>query len=331
MAIRGNGEANVRSTALVARLVDGPHVSAPDKSERQLKDWLADLAPGQAAEIEGLLAQFPRARTILLGIAEASPYLFDLVHSDAARGIRVLLCEPERHLAQLIENTSREVHAASSEASAMQLLRRAKSEAALLIALCDIGGVWPVMQVTAALTELAVASVQSALRFLLRQEASRGRMFPPNPDRPEEDSGLIVLAMGKMGAGELNFSSDIDLIVFYRHRCDAACARHRAAAVLYAADAGVVADPAATQRRRLCVPRRFAAAPRSGLDAGGDLDRLGAALLRAGRAHLGTRRHDQGAALRRRHQGRRGAARRSSRPLSGASIWILRRLPTSTT
>ena len=68
----------------------------------------------------------------------------------------------------------------------MQLLRRMKSEAALLIALCDIGGVWPVMQVTAALTDLAVASVQSALRYVLRQEAARGRLSPPDPDRPED-------------------------------------------------------------------------------------------------------------------------------------------------
>ena len=97
----------------------------------------------------------------------------------------------------------------------MQLLRRMKSEAALLIALCDIGGVWPVMRVTAALTELAVTSVQAALRHVLRQEAARGRLSPPNLDRPEENSGLVVLAMGKMGAGELNYSSDIDLIVFF--------------------------------------------------------------------------------------------------------------------
>jgi glutamate-ammonia-ligase adenylyltransferase len=90
-----------------------------------------------------------------------------------------------------------------------------KAEAALLIALCDIGGVWPVMRVTAALTDLAVAAVKTALRFLLRQEVARGRMKAPDPDRPEEGSGLIVLAMGKMGAGELNYSSDIDLIVFF--------------------------------------------------------------------------------------------------------------------
>src|SRR5665213_1626343 len=97
----------------------------------------------------------------------------------------------------------------------MRLLRRMKSEAALLIALCDIGGVWPVMQVTAALTDLAVAAVQAALRFVLRQEAVRVRLLPANLDTPEVDSGLIVLAMGKMGAGELNYSSDIDLIAFF--------------------------------------------------------------------------------------------------------------------
>jgi [glutamine synthetase] adenylyltransferase / [glutamine synthetase]-adenylyl-L-tyrosine phosphorylase len=200
---------------LAARFVDGPHLSAPDKAAQRLADRLTDLATEQAAAFDDLLARFPRARTILLGIAEASPYLFDLVRADGARMLRLLASEPEPHLAGLIETTRREVSTAASEADAMRLLRRMKSEAALLIALADIGGVWPVMQVTAALTELAVAAVQSALRFVLRQEAARGRLSPPNPDAPEDDSGLIVLAMGKMGAGELNYSSDIDLIVFF--------------------------------------------------------------------------------------------------------------------
>ena len=200
---------------LAARLAGGPQVSAPDKAEQRLADWLADLEPMQAAAIRGLAERFPFANAILLGIAEASPYLFDLVRADGARAIRLLECEPERHLAELIAKTCRDVSAASSEADVMQLLRRMKSEAALLIALCDIGGVWPVMRVTAALTDLAVASVQSALRHVLRQEAARGRLSPPNLDSPEDNSGLVVLAMGKMGAGELNFSSDIDLIVFF--------------------------------------------------------------------------------------------------------------------
>ena len=215
MTIHGSIDGNVQSTVLAARFVDGPHISAIDQAKRRLKEWLADLVPEQAGEVDRLLQRLPTARTILLGLAEASPYLFDLVCTDAARAMRLLLCEPERHLAQLIEKTGRDVLAAQSEAEVMQLLRRAKSEAALLIALCDIGGVWPVMQVTAALTEFAVASVQAALRFVLREEANRHKILPPDPDRPEDGSGLIVLAMGKMGAGELNFSSDIDLIVFY--------------------------------------------------------------------------------------------------------------------
>ena len=135
----------------------------------------------QSAEIDELLDR-PFAKTILLGIIEFSPYLFDLIRADAARLIRLFRCEPESHLAALIETTTRDVVAAPGETDAMRLLRRMKSEAALLIALCDIGGVWPLMRVTAALTELASAAVQSALRYLLRQETVRGRLSPPNPE-----------------------------------------------------------------------------------------------------------------------------------------------------
>jgi glutamate-ammonia-ligase adenylyltransferase len=200
---------------LAARFADGPHLSASDIAAQRLAGWLGDLEPVQATAIRSLAGRFPFTNTILLGIADASSYLFDLMRADAARLIQLLDCDPEPHLGALIETTCREVSVASNEADAMQLLRRMKAEAALLIALCDIGGVWPVMQVTAALTELATASVQSALRFVLRQEAARGKLSPPDPDGPEDNSGLVVLAMGKMGAGELNYSSDIDLIVFF--------------------------------------------------------------------------------------------------------------------
>jgi [glutamine synthetase] adenylyltransferase / [glutamine synthetase]-adenylyl-L-tyrosine phosphorylase len=208
------GYADRHLAMLAARFADGPHVAASAKTEQRLTDWLAELEPGQAAAIDDLL-DHPFAKTILLGIIEFSPYLFDLIRADAGRLIRLLTCDPEAHLAWLIEKTPCEVLAASGETELMHVLRRMKSEAALLIALCDIGAVWPVMRVTAALTDIAVASVQAALRYLLRQEAVRGRLSPPNADRPEEGSGLFVLAMGKMGAGELNYSSDIDLIVFF--------------------------------------------------------------------------------------------------------------------
>src|SRR5438477_345871 len=93
--------------------------------------------------------------------------------------------------------------------------RGAKAEAALLIGLADIGGVWPVERVTRALTEFADAALGAATRHLLRGAASLGKLKPRDSTKPEEGSGYVVLAMGKMGAFELNYSSDIDLIVFY--------------------------------------------------------------------------------------------------------------------
>ena len=204
----------MNSKALAARFVSGPYIPADSAAEQRLQAWLAELEPARSAEI-GAWLERPFAKAVLLGIVDFSPYLFDLIRADVNRFSRLLACEPERHLAALIEKTSRDVLAAATEAEVMLLLRRMKAEAALLIALCDIGGVWPVMRVTAELTNLATVSVQTALRFLLRQEVARGRMTSANHDRPEEGSGLIVLAMGKMGAGELNYSSDIDLIVFF--------------------------------------------------------------------------------------------------------------------
>ena len=251
-----------------------------------LEDRLAELEPAQAAEIGAWLDR-PPARAILFGIAEFSPYLFDLARADAARLIRLLACDPEAHLAALLEKTSRDVLAAAGEADVMHLLRRMKSEAALLIALCDIGGVWPVMRVTAALTDLAVSSVQAALRFLLRQEIARGRMTAAEcTTGRSREVGLIVLAIGKMGAGELNYSSDIDLIVFFDPAATSLVADIEPAPFFVRVTPGAGPPAAATLRRRLRVPRRSAPAARSGLDAGGDFDRRGAALLRARGADL---------------------------------------------
>ena len=100
---------------------------------------------------------------------------------------------------------------ADSEAAAMKELRTAKRRAALAIAMADIAGTWDVNKVTAELTRFADACVGGALRFLLRAEATRAGV----PEVAEDVCGLTVLAMGKYGAFELNYSSDIDLVVFY--------------------------------------------------------------------------------------------------------------------
>ena len=112
---------------LAARLVDGPRLSDSAEAERRLDGWLADLESEQASAIRRLTAQYPLAHRILLGIAEASPYLFDLMRADATRFLVLLGCDPDQHLADLIERTCREVSAVATEADAMRSLRRISS------------------------------------------------------------------------------------------------------------------------------------------------------------------------------------------------------------
>ena len=104
---------------------------------------------------------------------------------------------------------------ADVESEAMSRLRRAKRRAALAIALADIAGIWSVDRVTRELTRFADACVKGALRFLLRETAARAEFGERDGTALEAATGLVVLAMGKYGAFELNYSSDVDLVVFY--------------------------------------------------------------------------------------------------------------------
>ncbi|MEM8851877.1 MAG: glutamine-synthetase adenylyltransferase, partial [Pseudomonadota bacterium] len=85
-------------------------------------------------------------------------------------------------------------------------LRQVKRRAALLVGLCELGGVWPVMEATRHWTTFADACVQAALVWALRRHGKAP---------VEGDGGLVAIAMGKMGAGELNYSSDIDLVLLF--------------------------------------------------------------------------------------------------------------------
>jgi [glutamine synthetase] adenylyltransferase / [glutamine synthetase]-adenylyl-L-tyrosine phosphorylase len=160
------------------------------------------------APLRALLAEQP-VRDLLAGIFGASPYLTGLIERDAAGLMHMLMEAPEAHFAGLCLTLEASIAATSATSDVMRALRRFKNAVALLAALADAGGVWPVMTVTRRLSEAADTAVDGAVRFLFRLAAGRGEWLSDTPD------GYIVLAMGKYGAFELNYSSDIDLIVFY--------------------------------------------------------------------------------------------------------------------
>jgi glutamate-ammonia-ligase adenylyltransferase len=206
---------------LAARIVAAPALSAPDEARRKVTAWLDETDAGIAARLRGLMDGSAPLRALIEGLADGSPFLWELARADPARTLALLEADPDLHLDRLLVDTARAVAATPDETEAMRLLRRMKQEAALLIGLADIGGAWPIMRVTAALTALADAAVASAIRFLLNGAIARNKLNPHDPSCPDAGCGLIVLAMGKMGAFELNYSSDIDLIVLFDPRSPA--------------------------------------------------------------------------------------------------------------
>ena len=212
------------SAALIRRLALSHRPSArgasaelaPPPLSTRVSAWLVSIAADPAgAALDGLVRADPILAGLLAAIAESAPYLWDLIGADASRFLRLLGNDPDRHLAALLAKARRTAAAARTLAAVMRILRRTKAEAALLIALADIGGVWSVERITRALTELADTALGAAVRHLLRDAALRGNLNLADLAQPEIGSGYVVLAMGKMGAYELNFSSDIDLIVFF--------------------------------------------------------------------------------------------------------------------
>jgi len=208
--------ANGQTGSLAQRIRASQHLAAASEARTRVSDWRAEIADTACGKsLIQLFAAHPMLDGLVMSLAEGSRYLWELARADPERLVSLLEAEPERRFDDILTDAKRAIAAAHGEAEVMRLLRRMKSEAALLIALADIGGIWPVMQVIERQTKLADVAVGSAVEYLLADAQRRGKLKVSDAGRPGEGSGYIVVAMGKMGAGELNYSSDIDLIVFY--------------------------------------------------------------------------------------------------------------------
>ncbi|MDP3196486.1 bifunctional [glutamine synthetase] adenylyltransferase/[glutamine synthetase]-adenylyl-L-tyrosine phosphorylase [Tabrizicola sp.] len=166
--------------------------------------------PAAAADLRADLQGFaPEVLDLLAATAACSPYLRGLMQREAD-WLRVAVEDPEAAL----EGTLAAADGLTAEALPLAL-REAKRRVALLAALCDVGGAWPLEQVTGALTGLADRAVHLSLTALVAEEIRRGKLPGATPDDAATAGGMVALAMGKMGAGELNYSSDIDLICLF--------------------------------------------------------------------------------------------------------------------
>ncbi len=154
-------------------------------------------------ELSGDLAK------LIEGAGGSAPYLKTLTEKEA-EWLPAALDDPEHAL----DSVFAAVQTAAPDVLPT-ILRQAKRRVALLTALADLAGVWPLMQVTGALTRLADLATHTAMRACVGHEIKRGKLPGATEDDAETAGGMVALAMGKMGAGELNYSSDIDLICLF--------------------------------------------------------------------------------------------------------------------
>ncbi|MDO5642100.1 MAG: glutamine-synthetase adenylyltransferase [Paracoccus sp. (in: a-proteobacteria)] len=165
--------------------------------------------PARAAEARAMFSGLAAPLSDLIaGAAGCSPYLWSLMLKEGDWLADALGRAPTP--AGLVGDELAGADLLDGDALG-PVLRRAKRRVALMAALADLGGVWPLEDVTGALTDLADRATDLALRAHLRHEIARGKL----PDTDADAGGIFAMAMGKMGAGELNYSSDIDLIMLF--------------------------------------------------------------------------------------------------------------------
>ena len=160
---------------------------------------------------------------LLAALGGNSPYLSDLASREPAVLLDAAVGRgPDAALADAL-GILRGADAAGGRDAVSRALRLAKRRVALVSAVADIAGLWPLEKVTGALSDLAEAAIGLACAHLLAAAVRRGELRPWSDggagSGPHgwglQGSGLAVLGMGKLGARELNYSSDIDLLLLY--------------------------------------------------------------------------------------------------------------------
>lgn len=186
-----------------------------DTSKQHLDDLFEKLDELGDATCIKIITDNPDLNSFLRSAISFSPYMRDLLLRHPSYLGELISNGFEHTCSGCLKVTATLGVQNTDEATLMRELRNMKAKIALNCGLADLGGWWTAEKVTRTLAEFADASLNAALDFILGSASKKSQLDIANPDKPTTDSGLIVLAMGKHGAFELNYSSDIDLILFY--------------------------------------------------------------------------------------------------------------------
>jgi glutamate-ammonia-ligase adenylyltransferase len=186
------------------------------RARREISELAAIAKEEGLPRLAGLLKANSVQRNFLSAAFDLSPFLRDLARRRP-RMLDVLFDQSVEERLNSIFADIGEVWRADgvSEGGLMADLRQLKTEAHFLVALADLAAEASPEVTVRRLSDLADVCVRSAVNFLLADADRQGKLKLVDPANPSLKSGWILLGMGKLGAHELNFSSDIDLVVFF--------------------------------------------------------------------------------------------------------------------
>lgn len=155
-------------------------------------------------------------KNLLLSIFSNSPYLTSLLFKHFELALSLFSIPPEELLEQTFSSLNDDFLKITKIVELMRLLRTAKAHVALIIAVADLSGRWDLTKTTKGLSDFAEITLNLSVNFLLKEGVSSSNLEHSFfDDNYSTNSGYVILAMGKLGGYELNYSSDIDLIVLF--------------------------------------------------------------------------------------------------------------------
>jgi [glutamine synthetase] adenylyltransferase / [glutamine synthetase]-adenylyl-L-tyrosine phosphorylase len=187
----------------------------PDLALMNLAWFIAAI--GARSSFLELLEQHPATRRVVLSLFASSAYLSTIFirHPDMIDTlVRSDLARPRRSLNELDEELRALLAASPDLESRLDAIRAFRHQEFLRIAIADLAGDLDADAVQAELGLLAEVVLRRALELARAEVASR----IPIPPALE----LVAVAMGRLGAAEMSYNSDLDLIFVYHDRGEVA-------------------------------------------------------------------------------------------------------------
>ena len=183
----------------------------PEQAARYLRVFFARVR--HLGVYTKLLGDDPRAVRRLVEAFGASAFIGDALANNPELGDALLFAQraptPKEARTEVSESIKTELALAEiddeedREDSFVTGLRRAKSRVTIEVGLADLASEIDTREATATLSAIADASLDAAVRFALETSEN------------EAPRGLAVLAMGKLGGGEIGYGSDLDVLFLF--------------------------------------------------------------------------------------------------------------------